>query len=78
MKITYVYGHGDKEREETFDTDFSEAFVEWNCKKIYKKDYPNIFEALSGPYPTSHHFDFRVVPIQGVKLINNKTNGKNI
>lgn len=49
------------------ETDYSNAYVVWEGKKILKKDYPNIFEALSMPIKTSHHFDFRIIPIQGVK-----------
>lgn len=48
---------------------YDNAYVEWEGRRIYGRHYPNIFEALSGPYPTSHHFDHRVVPIQGVQLM---------
>ena len=55
--------------ETTYDVDYIEAFIRFNGRKIYKKYHPNVFESLVGIHPSSHHFDFRVIPIEGVKLI---------
>lgn len=49
------------------EADYLNAYVKYNDVKIYRKKYPNIFDALSKPIPTGHHFGNIIIPIQGVK-----------
>jgi hypothetical protein len=61
--VTFIYDDERIKVEKILD--FSKAFVEFNGRIIRKTEYPNVFDALT-TIPISR-FDFRIVPIQGVK-----------
>ncbi len=49
-----------------YNWDSTNAYINFDGRMIFKKDHPNVFEALT--IYGNRRFDYRVVPIHGVEL----------
>ena len=49
-----------------YNWDSTNAYVTFEGRMIFKKDHPNVFNALA--HEGHRRFDYRVVPMSGVEL----------